>query len=94
LNGIGRTPEAVTILGIGEGRYITCGMLVIRNIQQQRLTYQLNSLPFWLHCTMAENFTKKDVSNLNEDDFVYQEGEKESLLDRLCAKLYKTKKRT
>lgn len=35
---------------------------------------------------------KRMYSNLTDDDFVYQEGEKEFMLDRLCAKLGKTKK--
>jgi hypothetical protein len=35
---------------------------------------------------------KRMFSNLNDDDFVYQEGEKEFMMDRLCAKLGKTKK--
>jgi hypothetical protein len=35
---------------------------------------------------------KRMFSNLTDDDFVYEEGEKEFMLDRLCAKLGKTKK--
>jgi hypothetical protein len=35
---------------------------------------------------------KRMFSNLTDDDFEYEEGEKEFMLDKLCAKLGKTKK--
>ena len=35
---------------------------------------------------------KRMFSNLTDEDFVYEEGKKELMLERLCAKLGKTKK--
>ena len=36
-------------------------------------------------------FLKRMFTHLTDDDFVYEEGKKESMLDKLCVKLSKTR---